>query len=121
MGDKLEEPGVHYRILLERILKNECLRALTGSSGSRSSREVGDRVQTLRVPEPGTSVEKLGDCRRGNTPHMQGTDTCEGPKANEFRRRQKKSCLLYLQLKHHSTTQNVRLTPPHTPIDHLHL
>jgi len=57
------------------------LRALTGSSGSRSSREVADRVQTLRVPEPGTSVEKLGDCQRGNTPHMQGTDTCEGPKA----------------------------------------
>jgi hypothetical protein len=120
MGDKLEEPGVYYRILLELILKNECLRALTGLSGSRSSREFADKVQTLRVPEPETSVEKLGDCRRGNTPHMQSTDTCEGPRANEFRRRQK-SCLLYLQLKHHSTTQNVRLTPPHTPIDHLHL
>ena len=108
-------------LVLIYVKNNECLRALTGWSESRSSRKVADRVLTIRVPEPGTSVEKLGDCQCGSTPHMHGTDPCEGPKANEFRRRQKKFCLLYLQLKHHSTTQNVRLTPLHTPIDHLHL
>lgn len=59
------------------LKKNESLRALTGWFGSRSSRKFADRVLTLRVPETGTSVEQLGNCQRGSTPHMQGIDPCE--------------------------------------------